>query len=101
MCKQRLPQKWAIEHMVHGSQDVKLQVGDRSWIVGYRLTKSRNTVLHYFNPNWKKFVLDNNLEEHDSCVFELIQKGCLSVFNVYIFRAIDEIVPLTRSSYRP
>ncbi|XP_021726586.1 B3 domain-containing protein REM16-like [Chenopodium quinoa] len=96
-----LPKKWAIEHMVHGSQDVKLQVGDRSWIVGYRLTKSHNTVVHYFNPNWKRFVLDNNLEEHDSCVFELIQKGCLSVFNVYIFRAIDEIVPLTRSSFRP
>ncbi|XP_021766140.1 B3 domain-containing protein REM16-like [Chenopodium quinoa] len=95
-----IPKKWAIEHMVHGPQDVKLQVGDRSWNVGYRVTKSCNKVVQYLNPNSQKFVFDNNLEEHDTCVFELIQKGLLSVFNVYIFRVIDEIVPLTLSNYR-
>uniref|UniRef100_A0A803LLS6 TF-B3 domain-containing protein n=1 Tax=Chenopodium quinoa TaxID=63459 RepID=A0A803LLS6_CHEQI len=51
---QTIPKKWAIEHMVHGPQDVKLQVGDRSWIVGYRLNKSRNKDgrgMHWINKD--------------------------------------------------
>ncbi|XP_021760434.1 B3 domain-containing protein REM16-like [Chenopodium quinoa] len=95
-----IPRKWATEHMVQGTRDVKLQVGNRSWIVGYRWSLRFQTFQHFLNPNWANFVFDNNLEVHDSCVFELIQEGCLPVFNVYIFRAIYNIVPLTRSGFR-
>ncbi|XP_021749401.1 B3 domain-containing protein REM16-like [Chenopodium quinoa] len=98
--KLTIPNKWALEHMVEGTQKVRLQVGNRSWIVGYRRSEIGNRYIHhYLNPNWPNFVVDNNLEVDDVCVFELIQKGPLPVFNVYIFRAIYNIVPLTKSCY--
>ncbi|KAK5784789.1 hypothetical protein PVK06_039323 [Gossypium arboreum] len=51
---------------------------------------------------WAKFVLDNNLESHDTCVFELSDEGKANgytmVFDVIIFRVLDEIVPLKKFS---
>ncbi|TYI56462.1 hypothetical protein E1A91_D11G212100v1 [Gossypium mustelinum] len=55
-----------------------------------------------FTRGWAKFVLDNNLGSHDTCVFELSDEGKANgytmVFDVIIFRVLDEIVPLKKFS---
>ncbi|XP_021774040.1 B3 domain-containing protein Os11g0197600-like [Chenopodium quinoa] len=94
-----IPKEWAVKHLLQKSDhDVILRVPgvEESWTVGCRWTPSQCQ----FRPGWSTFVLENNLEEHDVCVFELLQKGDLgnennSVFDVHIFRVVKEVVPLT------
>ncbi|KNA07511.1 hypothetical protein SOVF_170880 [Spinacia oleracea] len=95
-----IPKEWALEHMHPKDHEVKLRVPggkEESWVVGCRWTSQRQCQIR---PRWSTFVLDNNLEEHDVCVFELLQKGesgknRLPIFDVHIFRVVSEVVPLT------
>ncbi|KAF5191207.1 B3 domain-containing protein rem16 [Thalictrum thalictroides] len=48
---------------------------------------------------WSKFVIDNNLEEGDACLFELCieeKQICALNIDVSIFRVVDKIVPLRK-----
>lgn len=52
----------------------------------------RMSYLHYesfsgLGKQWKKFALDNNLEEGDVCIFELTGE---LVMDVHIFRAVND-----------
>lgn len=47
------------------------------------------------SSGWSSFVFSTNLEEHDVCVFELIQE--MKVLQVHIFRVLDDIAPLLKS----
>ena len=67
-----------------------------SWTVGCRWTPSQCQI----RAQWSRFVLENNLQEHNICVFELVQRGepdgrRSPVFLVNIFWVVAEIVPLT------
>ena len=84
--------------MLKDTHEVELKVPGAigSWIVGCRWTPSQCQI----RANWSRFVLENNLEEHDVCVLELVQKGepggkTSPVFMVNIFRVVAETVPLT------
>jgi len=81
--------------------DVKLRVPgvEGSWIIGCRWT--RKLMQCQLRVRWPSFVLDNNLEEHDVCIFELIRKGnprskIKAILDVHIFRVVDEVVPLKK-----
>ena len=81
--------------------DVKLRVRgvEGSWIIGCRWT--RKLMQCQLRVRWPSFVLDNNLEEHDVCIFELIRKGnprskIKAILDVHIFRVVDEVVPLKK-----
>ncbi|KAK9706776.1 hypothetical protein RND81_07G151000 [Saponaria officinalis] len=94
-----IPKDWALKYMITRDHQVELKVGGEHnfWLVGCRWTHGGQC---QFRPRWAEFVLDNNLEEGDVCVFELVQKGNLKanrrpVFNVRIFRVVQEVVPLT------
>ncbi|KAL9232067.1 hypothetical protein vseg_007213 [Gypsophila vaccaria] len=94
-----IPKEWATKNMITRDHQVELKVQGAHdyWSVGCRWTRSAQC---QFRPRWAEFVLDNNLEEGDVCVFELLQKGNFKskmrpVFNVRIFRVVQEIVPLT------
>lgn len=97
---QTVPKEWAVEHMLPESHEGILRVPrvEKSWKVGCRWTPSQCQIIR----GWSTFVLDNNLEERDVCVFELVQKGdsCIKrnpIFHVHIFRVVREVVPLTVS----
>ncbi|KAJ8441190.1 hypothetical protein Cgig2_024919 [Carnegiea gigantea] len=96
-----IEKEWALQHMCRKNHDVKLRVPgvEGSWIVGCKWTQKLSQC--QFRNQWPIFVLDNNLEEHDVCVFELVKKGDprrrkKAVFNVCIFRVVDEVVPLEK-----
>ncbi|KAL2932512.1 hypothetical protein RDABS01_020030, partial [Bienertia sinuspersici] len=81
----------------HLPHDIILRVPrvEKSWRVGCRWIRLQCQI----RSGWSKFVLENNLEEHDVCVFELEKKGKMGnkgnpVFDVYIFRVVKEVVPL-------
>ncbi|XP_021761489.1 B3 domain-containing protein REM16-like isoform X1 [Chenopodium quinoa] len=101
-----IPKNWAKKHMIKEPHEVELHVPGSikgSWRVGCRWTKG-GSIQCQLRSKWPLFVLENNLEEHDTCVFELIQKGKLDnvrtpIFNVHIFRTFDHIVPLTVSTH--
>lgn len=46
-------------------------------------------------PGWKKFALENSLEEFDVLLFKLDKQndGAAIVFDVEIFRVVPEILP--------
>ncbi|OMO73762.1 hypothetical protein COLO4_26871 [Corchorus olitorius] len=95
-----IPKKWqmSISDSVKRAL-LKVPPGEKTWPVSIRRFRTSKLM----QKGWAKFVLDNNLEEHDVCVFELNEEGnteCI-VLNVIICRVLDEIVPLTvfRPSY--
>ncbi|XP_061365395.1 B3 domain-containing protein REM16-like isoform X1 [Gastrolobium bilobum] len=90
-----IPNKWMNEHFSPRSQDVILRImGKAEWIVKYTyIANRRNGGL---TGGWKHFVLDNNLEEFDVCVFKLGgQLNNTMILEVDIFRVVEEIAPLT------
>jgi len=101
LLEQTIEKEWALQHMCLKNHDVKLRVPgvEGSWIVGCNWTRKPSHCM--FRSRWPIFVLDNNLEEHDVCVFELVKKGDpqrrrKAVFNVLIFRVVDQVVPLKK-----
>ncbi|XP_021734102.1 B3 domain-containing protein Os01g0723500-like [Chenopodium quinoa] len=100
-----IPKVWANKHMIKESHELELRVPGStkgSWKVGCRWTKG-GSIQCQLRSKWPVFLLENNLEEYDTCVFELIQKGISDdvrppIFNVHIFRTVDHIVPLTVST---
>ncbi|KGN62034.1 B3 domain-containing transcription factor VRN1 isoform X2 [Cucumis sativus] len=75
------------ERYIKESVDVKLEVGDgRIWKVwcGVRWAFTRRRT--ELKGGWKRFAVDNELEEGDICVFELMNKTPKVHFLVTIFR---------------
>ncbi|XVF15667.1 hypothetical protein REPUB_Repub09cG0174300 [Reevesia pubescens] len=97
--KVSIPKKWRAMHILDDVRRAVLRVppGEKIWPVRIGC-KEKNK----FTVGWDKFVMDNNLEENDACVFELNDgsnaNGKIIIFNVIIFRVLDEIVPLTKFS---
>ncbi|XWS33690.1 hypothetical protein CRYUN_Cryun22dG0104600 [Craigia yunnanensis] len=95
-----IPKRWQAMDIFDGVRRAELRVppGEKRWPVRITSSKWRKG----FTKGWAKFVKDNNLEEHDACVFELNEErkanGKIIFFNVIIFRALDEIVTLTQFS---
>ncbi|CAL5373044.1 unnamed protein product [Camellia sinensis] len=79
--------------------EIQLRVPPREkkWTAQVRY-RPAGIVVH---KGWSKFSVDNNLEEHDVCIFELSQGGKGNnmpvVLDVFIYRVVDELVPLTQS----
>ncbi|XP_022751325.1 B3 domain-containing transcription factor VRN1-like isoform X2 [Durio zibethinus] len=95
-----IPKRWEAMHILDGVRIAELRVppGEKRWLVRITSSKWRTA----FTRGWVKFVKDNNLEEHDACVFEFNEESKANrkiiFFNVIIFRALDEIVTLTQFS---
>ncbi|XVF59526.1 hypothetical protein PTKIN_Ptkin07bG0283100 [Pterospermum kingtungense] len=95
-----IPKRLQAMHFFDGVTRAVLRVppGEKRWPVSIKSSKWRKGLTR----GWAQFVKDNNLEEHDACVFELNEgskvNGKIIFFDVIIFRALDEIVPLTQFS---
>ncbi|KAF9608852.1 hypothetical protein IFM89_011890 [Coptis chinensis] len=58
-----------------GVQEVTLRASDgRMWKLLYSCKKYSKKYKARFCQGWKKFVLDNSLEEDDICIFELVDE---------------------------
>lgn len=79
-------------HLPSRNQEVILRVGEKTW---------HTTLCNYgkksagISTGWKRFALENFLEEFDVLVFKLVspKDDKAAVMDVNIFRVVDEIVP--------
>lgn len=71
---------------------VTLRFEERNWLVTFHRRFSNNN--GGFTVGWKKFVLDNFLEESDVCLFKPASKTPEAmVMDVSIFRVVKEVIP--------
>jgi len=70
-----------------------LRVGEKTWLTTFRCNSRNEGGLSGYG--WKKFALENFLEESDICLFKpATQEGDSEILmDVEIFRVIPEIVP--------
>ncbi|KAL2234248.1 UNVERIFIED_CONTAM: B3 domain-containing protein [Sesamum indicum] len=61
---------------------VVLRYNRKNWNLDY----IGNCANPRFDPKWRKFVVDNNLEIGDACVFELMEHSTTIKFRVHILR---------------
>ena len=81
------------KHLLFHNQQVVLRVGEKTWTAFFYPNGKKGGGLAGYG--WKKFALDNYLEEFDVCLFELATQkhDPLIIMDVEIFRVIAEIVP--------
>ncbi|KAL2459174.1 B3 domain-containing protein REM16 [Forsythia ovata] len=94
------PAEWSRVHLRPKSQDVVLRLKENAWKARYHHKKGGYS--GGLIGGWKKFVLDNFLEEFDVCLFHLaggINDGI--IFDVSIFRVVEEVIPPSRVSREP
>ncbi|KAK6139028.1 hypothetical protein DH2020_027226 [Rehmannia glutinosa] len=85
-----IPAEWAKVHLPKGSQDIELRVKDKRWVAKYHYKGYGGGLTN----GWKKFVVDNFLEEFDVCVFDLTSGTPDNfVLDVKIFRVVEEVIP--------
>nr|GMC52316.1 B3 domain-containing protein REM16-like isoform X2 [Ipomoea batatas]GMC85185.1 B3 domain-containing protein REM16-like isoform X2 [Ipomoea batatas] len=93
-----IPGDWAKAYLpaTERNFDLALRVKDKTWISRcYQRVKSgRRTILS--GKGYRSFVLENQIEEFDVCVFEMERKddsGKDISFNVSIFRVVEDAIP--------
>ncbi|KAK6139029.1 hypothetical protein DH2020_027227 [Rehmannia glutinosa] len=92
-----IPVEWARIHFPR-SQEVELRVNDKTWVARYHYKGYSGGL----SGGWKKFVLENFLEEFDVCVFHLVSgthNSC--TLNVKIFRVVEEVIPPSQVTRGP
>ncbi|KAK8354284.1 hypothetical protein V6Z11_A05G210600 [Gossypium hirsutum] len=93
-----IPVAWTAKHHLKENTDIILRINKRTWRTRYNYHKNRDC--GGLSGGWKCFVNDNNLIEHDVCVFEPSNIGGKSIIlDVIIIRVMDSAVqapvPLT------
>ncbi|XP_021721871.1 B3 domain-containing protein REM16-like [Chenopodium quinoa] len=90
-----IPQSWNYKGFSRDKrQEVILRTNDNTWEVSFCIINRRGHGA--FRGGWKKFALDNFLEESDSCLFVPGgQENKRFVLDVSIFRVVPEVTPLS------
>ncbi|KAL0017294.1 hypothetical protein SO802_004363 [Lithocarpus litseifolius] len=89
-----IPLEWATNHLSLENQEIHLRFKKDTWRARY----NHNRVRGYggITGGWKHFVIDNNLEEFDVCLFKPAgQMDGSTILDVSIFRVVEEISPRT------
>ncbi|KAK9138055.1 hypothetical protein Sjap_008649 [Stephania japonica] len=91
-----IPRKLVMEHIPHQTKAAILRVppNPKTWIA--RL--AGNVRFVGLDKGWEDFVMDNNLEIGDVCLFELcgVQESGEILIDVSIHRVVEEVVPLEK-----
>ncbi|KMT13394.1 hypothetical protein BVRB_4g084290 isoform A [Beta vulgaris subsp. vulgaris] len=86
-----VPANWLHKYLPRRNQEIVLRVKDQTWVTSLFYYGSRGGGL---STGWKKFALENFLEEFDVLVFKLVsKKDEVAVLDVDIFRVVSNIVP--------
>ncbi|GAB2277662.1 hypothetical protein Dimus_012367 [Dionaea muscipula] len=87
-----IPVSWTPKYL-HNHSRVVLRMGKQSWATRYYSSNGRTGGLR---TGWKKFALENCLEESDVCLFKPLGRDREGiVMDVSIFRVVPEATPLT------
>ncbi|XP_019152839.1 PREDICTED: B3 domain-containing protein REM16-like [Ipomoea nil] len=95
-----IPGDWAKTNLpeIKRNFDLRLSFKGKTWTVRcyQRLKFGRRTILA--GKGYRSFVLENQIEEFDVCVFEMASRdtGEDISFNVSIFRVVEDAVPPSR-----
>ncbi|KAL3514573.1 hypothetical protein ACH5RR_027290 [Cinchona calisaya] len=88
-----IPSEWAKAHLPNKSQDLTLQVKDKTWKVRFYKRDYGGGLA----GGWKRFVDENFLEEFDVCLFNLVTKTKDAIImDVSIFRVVEDVIPVSR-----
>lgn len=84
--EQSVPKKFSAEHLPKESQDLVLFFPEKSgvWVVRYFYSQHQQFIRY---AGWGRFVNENNLQEGDTCSFELIKILPPITFVVRVSRA--------------
>ncbi|MCD7448869.1 hypothetical protein HAX54_046963 [Datura stramonium] len=90
----KLPKEWAQKYMRMKSETITLRIpsSGRTWAASIRCRMEGLVI----QSGWEDFVMDNDLEEFDICVFELAQGGKHNlkpvILDVYMYPVENEIM---------
>ncbi|GKV04719.1 hypothetical protein SLEP1_g16833 [Rubroshorea leprosula] len=88
-----IPTGWMTRFMALEPQDVILHLNDDTWQTRFTYFASRG--YGGLSAGWKSFVVDNNLDEHDVCVFECADPTIKPlILDVKIFPVLQAVLPL-------
>ncbi|KAJ4838351.1 hypothetical protein Tsubulata_019990 [Turnera subulata] len=95
-----IPKTWAPKHLPNSTSDLDAQLrappNKKLWPVVLKMKSTPPKLA----KGWYKFVMDNNLEKDDACIFELSQGGKGKkesiIFDVLIHRVVNDVVSPTR-----
>lgn len=87
-----IPFEWLRKYLPQKSRNLILRCNESEWSVTFQRRFHNNGGL---TVGWRKFVLDNCLEESDVCLFKPAGKTAEAmVFKVSIFRVVeDQVIP--------
>ncbi|KAM3710511.1 hypothetical protein ACJW31_01G035100 [Castanea mollissima] len=89
-----IPLEWAANHLSLENQEIYLRYKNDTWRARYNHNQARG--YGGITSGWKHFVIDNNLEELDVCLFKAAgQMDGSTILDVSIFRVVQEISPRT------
>ncbi|XP_031120451.1 B3 domain-containing protein REM16-like isoform X2 [Ipomoea triloba] len=90
-----IPADWARKYLptTEKNFDLTLRVKENAWTTRCYQKQGHAVVT---GTAYRNFVLENNLEEFDVCVFRLASRSDDIVFDVSIFRVVEEVVPPSR-----
>ncbi|PPS19221.1 hypothetical protein GOBAR_AA01336 [Gossypium barbadense] len=90
-----VPTAWVAKYLPKDNADVILRMNKRTWKTRFYYHRSRDC--GGLSGGWRNFVNDNNLEEHDVCVFQPANIGSKPmILDVNIFHVLQKAVPLSQ-----
>ncbi|KAK8623362.1 hypothetical protein V6N13_118248 [Hibiscus sabdariffa] len=93
-----IPSAWVAKYISRAKADVILRMNERRWRTQFNYRRSRECGA--LSCGWRKFVKDNNIEEHDVCVFEPANIGSRPIIlDVSIFHVLPAAVPHRRVNH--
>ncbi|GLT92200.1 hypothetical protein SLE2022_100510 [Rubroshorea leprosula] len=88
-----IPVGWMSRFMALELQDVILRLNDNRWQTRFTYYTSRG--YGGLTAGWRNFAMDNNLDEHDVCVFECANPASKPlILDVKIFPVLQAVLPL-------
>ncbi|KAK8560535.1 hypothetical protein V6N13_082972 [Hibiscus sabdariffa] len=92
-----IPIAWVAKYLSRENADVILRMNQRKWRTQFCFYYNGSREYGGLSGGWKKFVNDNNIEEHDVCVFEPANVGSKPIIlDVSIFHVFPAAVPNRR-----
>ncbi|KAK8512484.1 hypothetical protein V6N13_082970 [Hibiscus sabdariffa] len=97
-----IPVAWVAKYLSKAKGDVILRINERTWTTHSCYYHKGSSQCGGLSGGWRKFVNDNNIEEHDVCVFQPANIGSKPIIlDVSIFRVLPEAVPKSQVNRPP
>ncbi|GMJ02643.1 hypothetical protein like AT4G33280 [Hibiscus trionum] len=97
-----IPIAWVAKYLSRAKTDVILRTNERTWTTHFVFYYKGSSECGGLSGGWRKFVHDNNIEEHDVCVFEPANVGSTPIIlDVSIFHVLPAAVPPSRVNRPP